>query len=66
MLSQKRIAERVGCTQGAVSRWFAGETKPHPMFAKILQEQFPKAYQKMVEAYEREHEGRDENRAKRQ
>ena len=53
MSTQKKIAEAVGCTQGAVSRWLQGEVKPHTMFAKLLQQKFPKEYQRMVAAYEK-------------
>lgn len=39
-LSQEKLAERLGITQGAVSQWEKGESKPRtellPKIAKIL------------------------------
>jgi len=55
MPNQTKLAEAIGATQSAVSRWLQGEFKPHKMFRKQLEEHFPEQLKKMEEAYAKRH-----------
>jgi len=37
-ISQKELAERVGVTEAAVSRWVSGKRKMHPAFGTLIRQ----------------------------
>lgn len=40
-LSQKELAQRIGATEAAVSRWLSGERQPSLRYALAIHRQFP-------------------------
>jgi len=53
-MNQSKLSKEIGVSQGTISHWMNGKSKPTGIGAKILKDLYPEIYEKVMKKWKKQ------------